>query len=448
MTAFSGPQIVRTSDLIPIQPSYQTKAVAFPVTYDRFLDVRSNRNVLGQYDTFGSGGTVTIAPDRDISEVFETIVMRAFERKGIQSGSSIFILKGTIQRANVGAVPASQNMGAELILELALINSNTGARVWQKSYQGIAVGRDPQQTLALAFQDLAASLDKDDSILGLKQTFLISGGKLPGAAERKEPEVKKQVIDIHNIPDFKITPLVNDLAVIIGIENYQSLPKSDYSKSDAGIVKDYFKALGFQERNIELVTDEKATKSSIEKSIEAWLPNRVKKDSRVFVYYSGHGAPDPSTGEAYIVPYDGDPNYLSVTGYPLKRLYDNLGKLQVAEVVVVLDSCFSGAGGRSVLAKGARPLVMMAETSVLSSNMAVLSATQGTQISTSSPEKGHGIFTYYFLKAVKDGKKTLSEIYEYIKPLVEDEAKQLNVQQSPSISPDAEKLKGRFLLRR
>jgi len=38
--------------------------------------------------------------------------------------------------------------------------------------------------------------------------------------------------------------------------------------------------------------------------------------------------------------------------------------------------------------------------------------------------------------------------HEYIKPLVDDEAKQLNVQQSPSISPDVEKLKGRFLLRK
>lgn len=36
----------------------------------------------------------------------------------------------------------------------------------------------------------------------------------------------------------------------------------------------------------------------------------------------------------------------------------------------------------------------------------------------------------------------------YIKPLVEDEAKQLNVQQSPSLSPDVEKLKGRFSLRK
>jgi uncharacterized caspase-like protein len=80
--------------------------------------------------------------------------------------------------------------------------------------------------------------------------------------------------------------------------------------------------------------------------------------------------------------------------------------------------------------------------------MAILSATQGTQISTSNPEKGHGVFTYYFLKALKEGKKSLAEIYEYIKPLVEDEAKELNVQQSPSISPEPEKLRGRFELRK
>jgi len=240
----------------------------------------------------------------------------------------------------------------------------------------------------------------------------------------------------------------NDLAVIIGIEGYKSLPKSDYSFDDAKLVKEYVKALGIKERNIEFLTDDNATKSAFEKSFEAWLKNKAKPDSRVFVYYSGHGAPDTQTGEAYLVPYDGDLNYLNVTGYSLKRLYDNLGRLQVKEVVVVLDSCFSGAGGRSVLAQGARPLVMMTTSTVLPSNIAVISATQGTQISTSSIEKGHGVFTYYFLKAIKDGKKTIAGIYEYIKPLVEDEAKQINVQQSPSVSPDVEKLKGKFILKR
>ncbi len=267
-------------------------------------------------------------------------------------------------------------------------------------------------------------------------------------AQIKLPEFNRPRSLIDNIPDFNARLRENDLAVIIGIEGYQSLPKSDYSYDDAKLVKDYLKALGFKERNIELLTDERATKSGIEKTIEAWLPNRIKQDSKIFVYYSGHGAPEPKTGDAYIVPFDGDPNYLEVTGYPLKRLYDKLGKLQAAEIVVALDSCFSGAGGRSVLAKGARPLVMMTEGVVLSQNMAVLSATQGTQISTSNSEKGHGVFTYHFLKALKDGKKNIAEIYEYIKPSVEDEAKTLNVQQSPSLNPDPEKLRGRFSLRK
>ncbi len=240
----------------------------------------------------------------------------------------------------------------------------------------------------------------------------------------------------------------DDLAVIVGIESYQNLPKSDYSLDDAKLVKQYAKALGFRERNIQLITDDKATKSSIEKSVEAWLKNRVKSGSRVLFYYSGHGAPDPANGEAYLVPYDGDPNYLSITGYPLRRLYDVLGGLQAAEVTVVLDSCFSGAGGRSVLAKGARPLVMTTTALPVTSNMVVLTATQGSQISTSSPDKGHGIFTYYFLKALKDGKKNVAEIYEYLKPKVEDDAKAINVQQSPSLNPAPEKLTGRFNLRK
>ncbi len=239
----------------------------------------------------------------------------------------------------------------------------------------------------------------------------------------------------------------NDLAVIIGVEKYQDLPAAEYSAKDARLVKDYLISLGLKERNVELLLNERATLSSIKKTLESWLPNRTKKNSRVLIYYSGHGAPEAASGDAYLVPYDGDPNYLSDTGYPLQRLYERLGRLKVAEVIVVLDSCFSGAGGRSVLAKGARPLVMMAETPVISANMVVLSAAEGNQISTSSPDKGHGLFTYYFLKALNDGRKNIADVYDYIKPQVEDDAKSLNVRQTPQISPKMEKLQKKFYLR-
>lgn len=174
--------------------------------------------------------------------------------------------------------------------------------------------------------------------------------------------------DINIIPILDNPQVVfgqDDVAVIIGIEKYQNIPKSEFSYNDAKLMKGYLKALGFPERNIEFITDEKATRSGIEKTVENWLSNRAKKSSRVFIYYSGHGSPEPTTGKASLVPYDGDPNYLSVTGYPISRLYDKLGQLQVKEVVIVLDACFSGAGGRSVIAKGTRPIVITTEGPIL-----------------------------------------------------------------------------------
>ena len=385
----------------------------------------------------GSGGTTVLmtAALKGHTEIVKLLIERGADVNAIDSAGVTALLLAAKFR-HTETVKLLIERGADV--EQALTNLESSS--------------DPQgQAGAHMLKRLTEKKKTASQAISKEDLKTIVQAAVESATQAQKPETKTAIKTDIDSPSFNPSQIVmgdNDLAVIIGIEGYQGLPKSDFSYDDAKLVKEYAKALGFKERNIELLTDEKATKSSIEKSLEAWLKNKAKPDSRIFVYYSGHGAPDAQTGEAYLVPYDGDPNYLEVTGYPLKRLYDKLGKLQAAEVIVLLDSCFSGAGGRSVLAKGARPLVMMTDASVISSNMAVLSATQGTQISTSSPEKGHGVFTYYFLKAIKDGRKNIAEIYEYIKPLVEDEAKQLNVQQSPSINPDAEKLKGRFGLRK
>lgn len=285
------------------------------------------------------------------------------------------------------------------------------------------------------------------------------------ALNEEAPELRTMTMEEKVVPSQRITaeenidylpPLdkgrkvigLQDVAVVIGIERYQNVPRSEFSYNDAKAVKAYLISLGFAERNIEYLADERATRAGIKKTLESWLPNRVKKGSRVFVYFSGHGAPEPASGESYLVPFDGDPNYLVDTGYPLKGLYDKLGALPASEATVVIDACFSGAGGRSVLAKGARPLVMMTEGSALPANVAVLSSTQGGQISTSFPEKEHGLFTYYFLQALREGKGGVVEILDFVKPQVEDEAKRQNVNQTPSLSPDPERLKGRFVLRK
>lgn len=260
----------------------------------------------------------------------------------------------------------------------------------------------------------------------------------------KDPSGSLIKSDVDNLPAVKAKPNKNAYAIVIGIENYrQKLPKANYAVADAETVTEYLiKVMGYPEENIVTLINEHATKSDFEKYFEKWISNNAEKDSMIFIYYSGHGAPNPKTGDAYLVPYDGDPSFIDQTGYSLKRMYEALGKLPAKSIIVALDSCFSGAGGRSVLAKGARPLVMNLQSNIaFSKNMTVLSASSGEQISSTYDEKGHGLFTYFMLKGIKsedvvkpDGSIKMDDLFGYIKPQVERIArKQYNNEQTPQL---------------
>lgn len=250
--------------------------------------------------------------------------------------------------------------------------------------------------------------------------------------------------DIDEFPTIKPKLNKNAYAIVIGIEQYrQKLPNADFAVSDAKLVSEYlYKVLGYPEENVVTLTNDHATYVDFVKYFEKWLPNNVEQGSTVFIFYSGHGAPNTKTGDAYMVPFDGDPSFIDQTGYSLKRMYDALGKLPAKQIIVALDSCFSGAGGRSVLAKGARPLVMNLQSStVVSRNITVLAAASGDQTSSTYDEKGHGLFTYYMLKGIKnedvvkqDGSLAINDLFSYLKPQVERIArKQYNNEQTPQL---------------
>ncbi|MFZ5563281.1 MAG: peptidase C14, partial [Thermodesulfobacteriota bacterium] len=91
---------------------------------------------------------------------------------------------------------------------------------------------------------------------------------------------------------------------------------------------------------------------------------------------------------------------------------------------------------------GARPLVMNLQTgAAISKNMTVLAASSGDQISSTYDEKGHGLFTYFMLKGIKDGNGVnpdgslrMGDLYGYLKPQVERVArKQYNNEQTPQL---------------
>jgi hypothetical protein len=258
--------------------------------------------------------------------------------------------------------------------------------------------------------------------------------------------------DVDDLPTVKTPKKKNAYAVVFGIEKYRErLPKADFASRDAKTVAAYLtKVLGYPEENVVVRTNDLATRNDMEKYFGQWLKNNVEKDSTVFIYYSGHGAPNPKTGDAFLVPYDGDPTYVDTTAFPLKRLYEALEKLPTKEIIVVLDSCFSGAGGRSVIAKGARPMGISVENPVITSGKTiVMAASSGDQMSSSYDEKGHGLMTYFLLKGLQgfadtdeDGNINMAELFEYVKPRVEKIARrQYNNEQTPQLLASPEQLK-------
>ncbi len=235
----------------------------------------------------------------------------------------------------------------------------------------------------------------------------------------------------------------SSLAVIIGIEKYKYASSASYASRDAGAFYQYAtKILGIPDANVYYLVDDGATVGEFSKLFDedGWLSRRVTENSDIFVFYSGHGAPDIKTKVPYVIPYDIDPNYAQ-NGYSSYQLYKNLGALNAKSVTVMLDACFSGQNKENeMLLVGARPALLEIAQSAVPSNVTLISASSANQISSGYPTEKHGIFSYFLMKGMsvesdtnKDGKITLGELYDYLYSNVKSTAGQLDREQTPEL---------------
>ena len=240
-------------------------------------------------------------------------------------------------------------------------------------------------------------------------------------------------------------------AVVIGVRDYQNkdVPDVKYAVHDAAIVHEYLiNTLGYEKDNIIwLVNPDKAEFEKVFGTREhprGQLARRVTEGaSDVFIYYSGHGAPDPNECRAYLMPANCDPSYAAQQGYSIDLLYDNLGKLNARTVTVVLDACFSGrSAGGNILANASPAVISTLESRAnFPPGSAILSASKSDQIASWYTQKKHGLFTYFFLKGLAgdadtNGDKaiTLGELKAYLTENVKGTADRLHGRiQEPTI---------------
>jgi uncharacterized caspase-like protein len=188
-----------------------------------------------------------------------------------------------------------------------------------------------------------------------------------------------------------------DWGPVIGIEDYAHLPRVDFARKDALVVKEYFiKILGVPEQNIITLIGGDATKARITGYLKKFIPANVSKETTLYVYFAGHGAPNMETGEPYLVPYDGDTLFIEETGYNLKQFYQLINDLDINQAYVFLDSCFSGVASRAaeMLTKGSRPALLKVEDIGLATQEVIaLSAAASNQTSNAFPEQEHGDYS-------------------------------------------------------
>lgn len=253
--------------------------------------------------------------------------------------------------------------------------------------------------------------------------------------QKRLPIVTSSDVDV----DLPSTSKQNDemFAVIIANEQYKNVANVDYALNDGRMFQRYCQqVLGIPSDNIHIA--ENATYGQMVEEIN-WV-SRIATvydgDAKILIYYAGHGIPNEKDGTAYLLPVDvsGDN---TAAAYSLNNLYSTLGGLNVKNVTLFMDACFSGSQRGDGMLTAARGVAIKAKSENPLGNMVVFSATQGDETAHPYAEKGHGLFTYFLLKKLKETKGSVNygTLGDYIRKEVSRRAVVVNNKpQTPTVS--------------
>lgn len=312
------------------------------------------------------------------------------------------------------------------------------------------IKNDRPQIASLTFQTAAGktySYDADDAATYAYTDVQVDFGSIIDntkgtnltASNIRKGNVKKVTLqsDVDkNIPIVR-KPNDNTVALIIANENYSNVSNVASALHDGEVFAEYCqKTLGVPKSRIKYYSDASLATflgalADAKNTVSA-LGNNVN----LIVYYAGHGTPDESTKDAYLIPVDGNAT-ITETCFSLNRFYKELENMNAASTMVFLDACFSGAQRGEGMLVAARGVAIKPKAAAPRGNMYVLSAASGQETAMPYREKNHGIFTYYLLKKLQDtkGDVTLKELTDYVTRQVKEQSNNVNKKpQNPQVT--------------
>jgi len=228
-------------------------------------------------------------------------------------------------------------------------------------------------------------------------------------------------------------------AIIIGVDKYVDPGIRDlkWTVTDA---KGVYEALttvegGFDRDKVLLMAPSAKdrnhwpTRNNILALLATWLSLPDTQDT-ILIYCSGHGV--ERDGVSYFLPQDAKFSIPKLTAIPTKYMKDALLACKAEKRVLILDACHSGEGrGENRMGEA-----LYNELSA-SEGLVTLASCKLNEVSYEWDEKGHGVFTYHLIEALKgaadrgDGILWTSEVNVYVWDKVRKWAAQRGLSQTP-----------------
>ncbi|MBT3220346.1 MAG: SUMF1/EgtB/PvdO family nonheme iron enzyme, partial [Proteobacteria bacterium] len=221
----------------------------------------------------------------------------------------------------------------------------------------------------------------------------------------------------------------NDVALVIGNEDYAFVPDVPYAANDARTFADWL----VYTRGVPANRVETLVGAGREQVLAAArrAAGRATSESVIWVYFAGHGAADPGSGERLLLGDDvkQDPAVFATRAVAVDEL-SRAVSTRGGQVVMVLDTCYTGHGrGGESLVSGAR--FMVPEYATKRPDVVEWAAASPDELSGPLHATGHGAFTWLALGALRgwadgeldgaqDGAVTLDEAQIFVARTLRD----------------------------
>lgn len=188
--------------------------------------------------------------------------------------------------------------------------------------------------------------------------------------------------------------------LVVALEKYATLAGVRHARADGEAIVDALREVGYSVPDSAVLFDSVATKATIESRLRTELAGLGPEDRFVF-YFAGHGL--ALNGQNYITCFDTQPMDLERTSIPLSTVYEALRASGTHQGIVFLDSCHAGLN----LPDTARSVIDTLSAAELqeffneSEFYLCFASCKTDEQSVSSPDLGHGIWTYHLVEALR-----------------------------------------------